>query len=369
MKKLRICLVSLTVSPDSADGEAKVVRSHFDYLKNKGYEVTLITGKWNTDLHTPHIIQIDLIRKRFLWVLHFNYKIIKYLRTHDFDIIHANSAKAAIPVIFSNKKKFITTIHDFTPFETKLTHFPFEKYLIKFIANKSTIITTVSNTVRNTFKSILPDLDIKKVITIYNGIEERFKPYPLQGEELKKKLGLKGPIILSIGRITQYKGVDYLISAFEIVKKSFPEVNLIIGGTPDYLMEKQYHMWKKEHQDISFVGYISEEQLPYYYSMADIFVNYSSSSEGFGLTPLEALACGTPTICSSIDVFKEILGDFALLIPPQDSKSLANSIIKILNSKELSNKLVQNGKKVLAKYSWEAVINRLEKIYNIFSTD
>jgi glycosyltransferase involved in cell wall biosynthesis len=369
MKNPRICLVSLTVSPDSADGEAKVVRSHFNYLKNKGYDVTLITGKWNTNLHTPHIIQIDLIRKRFLWVLHFNYKIIKYLRTHEFDIIHANSAKAAIPVVLSNKKKFITTIHDFTPFETELTKFPFEKYLIKVIAKKSTIITTVSNTVRNKFKSILPNLDVKKVITIYNGIEERFKPYSLQAEKLRKTLGLKGPIILSIGRITQYKGIDYLISAFEIVKKSFPEANLIIGGTPDYLMEKQYQIWKKEHQDINFVGYISEAQLPYYYSMADIFINYSSSSEGFGLTPLEALACGTPIICSSIDVFKEIIGDLALLIPPQDSKNLAESIIKLLNSKELRNKIILNSKKVLSKYSWEAVVNRLEKIYKLFSTD
>jgi glycosyltransferase involved in cell wall biosynthesis len=369
MRKLKIGLVSLTVSPDSADGEAKVVRSHFNYLRKKGYDVKVLSGKWNIDLNHPDIIQFNLIRKRFLWILHFNYKVIKYLRKHDFDILHANSAKAAIPILLSNKRRLITTIHDFTPFETRLTKFPFEKYLIKFIANRSTVITTVSNTVRNKFKLLIPNIDVNKIITIFNGIEENFKPYPGESQELKKKLELKGPIILYLGRITTYKGVDHIISAYNVVKKTIPEVNLVIGGTPDFLMEKKYQKWKKEHQDISFVGYISEEQLPLYYSMADVFVNYSSSSEGFGLTPLEALACGTPIICTSIAVYKEIFEDSALFVPPRDPKRLANAIIKLLNNTELRDLLVQNAQKLLAKYSWDAVINRLEKIYRTLSPD
>jgi len=369
MRKLKICLISLTVSPDSADGEAKVVRSHFNYLKKKGYDVKLISGKWNIDLNHPDIIQFDLIRKRFLWMLHFNYKVVTFLRKHNFDILHANSAKAAIPILFSNKKRFITTIHDFTPFETNLTRFPFEKYLIKLIAKQSSVITTVSKTVKNKFMKFLPKIDYNKVYTIYNGIEEKFKPYPHKSEELNQRLGLKGPIILYLGRITAYKGVEHIIKAYKIVKHTIPNVNLVIGGTPDYMMEKQYQKWKKEYQDISFVGYVSEEDLPYFYSMADIFINYSSSSEGFGLTPLEAIACGTPIICSSIDVYKEIFADSALFVPPNNSKALAQSIIKLLNDKELREKLIQKAQKVLSKYNWDTVVNRLEKIYQHFKHD
>ena len=367
MKNMKICLISLTVSPDSADGEAKVIRSHFDYLKKKGYDVKLLTGKWNTDLNHPDIIQFNLIRKRFLWVLHFNYKALKFLRKHDFDIIHANSAKAAIPILLSTRKRFFTTIHDFTPFETQLTQFPFEKYLIKLIASKSSIITTVSKTVKNKFKIYLPKIKFDKVFTIYNGIDEKFKPYPREGEVLKQRLGLEGPIILYMGRITAYKGVEHIITAYKIVKITNPDVNLVIGGTPDFIMEKQYQKWKKEYHDISFVGYVSEEELPYYYSMADIFINYSSSSEGFGLTPLEALACGTPIICSSIDVYKEILTDSALFVPPKNPKELANSISKLLSDEESGVKLIQKAQKVLIKYNWDAVINRLQKIYEFFN--
>lgn len=369
IKKLKICLVSLTVAPDSADGEAKVVRSHFDYLKKKGYDVTLISGKWNTDLKTPGIIQFDLIPKRFLWVIHFNFKVVKFLRKNKFDIIHANSAKAAIPILLSNRKRFITTIHDFTPFETKLTRFPFEKYLIKLIANRTSVITTVSNSIKKKFKKFLPKIEVNKIYTIYNGIDERFKPYPRISEDLKQKLGIEGPVILYIGRITAYKGVEHIIKAYKIVKTTIPKINLVIGGTPDFLMEKRYQKWRKEYQDISFVGYVSEEELPLYYSMADIFINFSSSSEGFGLTPLEALASGTPIICSSIDVYKEIFADSALFVPPKNSIKLSNSILKLLNDNELRDKLIHNAQSVLTKYNWDVVINRLEKVYELINPD
>lgn len=173
MKKLKICLISLTVSPDRADGEAKVVRALFEYLKQQGHNVKLITGKWNKDLEDPDIIQFNLIRKRFLWVPHFYYKVIKFLRTHSFDIIHANSAKAALPIILSNRKKFFCTIHDFTPFETELTTIPIERLLIKYVSKRASIITTVSNFVKREFQHYIPRIDKKKIVTIYNGIEKK----------------------------------------------------------------------------------------------------------------------------------------------------------------------------------------------------
>ena len=162
MKKLKICLISLTVSPDSADGEAKVIRALFEYLKKQGHSVKLVTGKWNIDLDTPDIIQFDLIRKRFLWVLHFYFKVIRYLRSNRFDIVHANSAKAALPVILSSQEKFICTIHDFTPFETQLTKIPLEKLLIKFVSRRASSIVTVSNFVKQEFQYFIPNIDKNK---------------------------------------------------------------------------------------------------------------------------------------------------------------------------------------------------------------
>ena len=363
MKKLKICLVSLTVSPDSADGEAKVIRALYEYLKQQGHDVKLITGKWNIDIGDPNIIQFNLIRKRFFWVPHFYYKVFKFLRTYNFDIIHANSAKAALPIILAKRTKFICTIHDFTPFETELTTIPIEKLLIKLVSKRASIITTVSNFVKREFQHYIPRVQNNKIVTIYNGIEEKYKPYPVEAQRLKEKLNLQGPVLIYVGRITPYKGVENIIEAYRRVKTVIPSVNLVIVGKPDYLMEKKYNNWKERHKDIFFMGYLPDDEVPYYFSMGDIFLTYSSSSEGFGLTPLEAISCGTPVICSSILVYKEILKDNALFVPPRNSLKLAEKIIDLLNDKELRNTLVKKGQDYIKKYSWNTVGERLEKVY------
>jgi len=186
---------------------------------------------------------------------------------------------------------------------------------------------------------------------------------------LKEKLNIKGPVLLYIGRIAPYKGVGNIIEAYRLVKNEIPNLNLVIGGRPDYLMEKAYNNWKNENKDIYFMGYLPEEEVPFYYSMGDIFITFSSSSEGFGLTSLEAISCGTPVICSSISVYREILKNNALFVPPKDSKKLAEKIKILLNDNELRNEIVKEAQGFIKKYSWDAVGKRLENEYEKFLTD
>ncbi len=366
MKKLNICLVSLTVFPDSTDGEAKVIRALFDYLKSQGHHVKLITGKWNKDLNNPDIIQVELITKRFFWLPQFTLKVSKYLRAHKFDIIHGNSAKAVLPILLSRQERFISYIHDLGPFETKLTKIPIEKYLIRYVAKKATNITTVSNYVKEQFKTYLPKIDQKKIFNLYNGIDQKYKPYPNEANALKEKLGIKGPILLYIGRIAPFKGVEHIIEAYYLAKKETPNLNLVIGGLPDYLMKIPYQEWKRKYQDIHFVGFVSDDQLSLYYAMADIFITYSFSSEGFGLTSIEALACGTPVICSTLSVFKEVLEDNAIFVPPKNPKLLASEIIRLLKDEKLRAQLVNNAQQFIKRYTWEEVGKRLEQVYSEF---
>ncbi len=364
MNKLKICLVSLTVSPDTADGEAKVIRALFEYLKDQGHSVKLITGMWNVNLNNPDIIQLNLTRRRFLWIFQFNYKVTKYLKNSKFDIIHANSVKAALPIILANKRRFICTIHDFTPFETKLTAIPFEKILTKFVSKKATYLITVSNFVKDKFASFLPKVDKEKIITIYNGIDAKFRPYPEEAKRLKEKLEITGPIILYIGRIAPYKGIEHIISAYKITKEVIPNLNLVIGGTPDFLMKEKYEEWKKKYQDVFFMGYIEENELPIYYSMADIFITYSSSSEGFGLTPLEAIACGTPVICSDLKVFREVLQDKVIFVPVKNPELLSKKIQSLIKNDTLSVNLIKNAQSLLNKYNWSTSGSELVDLYN-----
>lgn len=366
MKKLNICLVSLTFAPDSQDGAAKFFTGIYNYMKNHGHNVTLITGKWNIEFSDPNIFQIDIIRRRFLWFPQFNLKARKYLRSYNFDIIHGNGPKGVLPIILANQKRFISTIHDLGPFETKFTRIPLEKYLIKYIINKSTFITTCAESIKNQIIYYIPKSNIDQIFNLYSAIEDKYVPLPKKAQELKEKLKIKGPILLYIGRIAKYKGIDDIIKAYNLAKAQIPDLNLVIGGKPDFSMEKLYHEWKQKYPDILFVGFVSEREIPIYYSMGDVFVTYSHASEGFGLTPIEAIACGTPVICSSIGAYKEVLQDNAIFVPPKNYQQLAKEIIEILKDDSRRKTLIEKAQKFIKRYTWEAVGKKLETVYQKF---
>jgi len=366
MEKLNICFVSLTFAPDTQDGSAKFFTGIYNYLKNKGHNVKLITGKWNVELSDPDIFQINIIRRRFFWFPQFNFHTITYLRRHEFDIIHGNSPKGALPIILANQKRFISTIHDLGPFETPFTKIPIEKFLIKYAIQKSTFITTCSEFIRREIKYYIPKVDINNIMNLYSAIEEKYKPLPREAQQLKEKLDLKGPVLIYIGRIAKYKGVDDIIKAYKIAKKEIPNLNLVMGGKPDFYMEKIYQEWKQKYQDIYFLGFISDKEMPIYYSLGDIFVTYSYASEGFGLTPIEAIACGTPVICSSMMAYKEVLKNNAIFVPPKNPQLLAKEIVKLLKDDSKRRTLITKAQKFVKRYTWDSVGKKLEIVYQKF---
>ena len=369
MEKLNICLVSLKFAPDTQDGAAKFFTGIYNYLKNQGHNIKLITGKWNIELSDPDILQINIIKKRFFWFPQFNIHTIKYLRQHEFDIIHGNSPKGVLPIILSNQKRFISTIHDLGPFETRFTRIPIEKFFIKYAVNKSTYITTCSEFIRREIKYYMPKVNFDKVFNLYSAIEKKYRPLPKEAQELKEKLNIKGPVLLYIGRIAKYKGVNDIIKAYKIAKKEIHNLNLVMGGKPDFSMERLYQEWKQKYKEIYFVGFVSDKEIPIYYSMGDIFVTYSYASEGFGLTPIEAIACGTPVICSSMIAYREVLQDNAIFVPPRDPQQLAKEIVNLLKDDTRRRALIEKAKEFVKRYSWDSVGKKLEAIYQKFLDD
>lgn len=366
MKELNICLVSIAIPPDFEDGASKFFKGIFEYLRNQGHEVKLITGKWTYDLDDPDIYQINFIRKRFFWYPQFNLEVMKFLRSHHFDIVHGNGPKSTLPIVLSRKKRFISTIHDLGPFETQFSLIPFEKFLIKLTVNKATYLTTCSDIVRRQIKSYFPNRNLSTIFNLYSAIEDKYKPCVSQAKALKQELGIEGPVLLYIGRIAHYKGVDDIIKAYKIAKREIPELNLVMGGKPDFATEAKYEQWKINYSDIHFAGFLSPEEIPIYYTMGDIFVTYSHASEGFGLTPIEAIACGTPVIASSLPAYREVLQDNAIFVPPKQPSLLANKIIELLKHDNKRLNLIDKAKTFISRYSWEAVGKRLEEVYQHF---
>jgi len=365
MKKLKICLVSLTFAPDSQDGSAKFITGVYNYLKSQGHEVKVITGFWNRELNDPDIIQIKIINKSFLWVPQFIYHVIKYLKTNKFDIIHGNGPKGSMPLLLSRNLKFISTIHDLGPIETNFSRIPFERFLIKKTIKRAKFITTCSESIKQQILSMFESIPSNKIFNLYSAIESKFKPYVVESKILKERLGLTGPIMLYIGRIANYKGVPDIINAYKIAKNQIKDLELVIGGTPDFSMRETYQLWKNKYPDIHFMGFVPNDQIAIYYTMADVFVTYSYASEGFGLTPIEAIACGTPVICSDIKVFREVLQDSAIFVPPKNPKMLSEAIYNLLTNESYRINLIEKGQNYIKRFSWKSVGNKMEEVYEI----
>ena len=188
---------------------------------------------------------------------------------------------------------------------------------------------------------------------------------------LKNRYRLKGEkIILFVGQLnkeSQHKGLDYLMKAIKTVSDSM-DVKLIIVGTGNYV---EYYKSRAEFQGIAnqviFAGYVEENDLPGYYCESDVVVLPSyDRAEGFGMVLIEAQACGTPVIGTTVGGIPYAIkdGETGLLVPPKDSEKLAEAISMILCDETLAEKMGHDGyKRVRKKFTWGRIARMTEKIY------
>jgi glycosyltransferase involved in cell wall biosynthesis len=231
----------------------------------------------------------------------------------------------------------------------------------------TTIIATTEGYAKNS-----PQLQkyFYKVTIIPNGVDcNLFKPVT-NVRELKQKYGFKLniKIILFVGSLDSYKGCEYLFNSFFEIQKIIEDIHLIFVGKGP--LEKSLKKNAIDHnisENISFVGYVNDQDLPSYYAMADVFVLPSISPlEGFGIVQLEAMATGKPVITTTIPGVSEVDPEelATIHVPPKNIQALSNALIRVLQDENLKNRLGENGRKlVIEKYSWEKLAGTLEEIY------
>jgi glycosyltransferase involved in cell wall biosynthesis len=141
-------------------------------------------------------------------------------------------------------------------------------------------------------------------------------------------------------------------------------LQLVIAGKKGWLTDDIFAQVKKSEltQSVVFTGYLSDKDLRALYSSCRAFV-YPSLYEGFGLPPLEAMACGAPVIASRIQSISEVVGDAALLFNPTDERELASKIIELLQDEGLRQHTAQNGLQRAAHFSWERTAQLMREVY------
>lgn len=145
-----------------------------------------------------------------------------------------------------------------------------------------------------------------------------------------------------------------------------PDLRLIKVGTPEYLA--QFRKLKELLGELSlepfvhFVNHPPEEDLVALYNMADVFV-FPSLYEGFGMPPLEAMACGTPVVCSNAASLPEVVGDAALTVDPYDVEALAQAVCRVLIEPDLAADLRGRGLGRAARFTWERTARETVEVY------
>lgn len=209
--------------------------------------------------------------------------------------------------------------------------------------------------------------DEGKLRVIYGGVDERFAPLKDSARlsSFRGRLGLRSPYVFALLPLHPRKNVPGLLRAFSIFKKTTGLPHSLILGGKDYggreLLKEAGTLGISE--SFRYVGYVPADDLPLFYNAADVFI-FPSLYEGYGLPPLEAMACGTPVLASQAGSLPEVLGDAAVYFDPADPEEMAHRLAELVGSGVEKARLREKGIAQAAGYSWESCARATLALYD-----
>jgi len=285
----------------------------------------------------------------------------KLAREYGLDVLHVPSYRRMLwphPAGCA----LVATIHDLAPFHVAGKYDPLRMFYGRVIARRlagrqDEIIAVSRNTAGDVARLFgVPD---ERITVIYNGVQHaRFLPGPRPAAKLLAggRYELRRPFFLYLARL-EHPGKNHvrLIEAFNRFKaKTKSDWQLVFGGS-DWHGADVIHAAIRNSPcatDIRCLGFVPDKELPPLYRAADVFV-YPSLFEGFGLPPLEAMACGCPVLCSTCGALGEVVGDAAATVNPVDIAGLQLQLTRLAGDENLREHLRQAGLKRAGSFDWE----------------
>ena len=194
-----------------------------------------------------------------------------------------------------------------------------------------------------------------------------FESYKVQdsfraAEYISSKYGVSPRYMAAVGTIEPRKNLSLLVRVLQMLKKNGRlDCPLLIAGANGWRNSRLYQEVRESgltEQEIRFLGYIPNEDLPQFYAGAQLFL-FPSLYEGFGIPPLEAMACGTPVVASDAQPMPEVLGDAAILEPPSSAERFMEAIVRVLGDRSLHCAMRQRGLDRVRAFRWGATGRQL----------
>ncbi len=295
--------------------------------------------------------------KKFSLLKKFGRKFYTFIAKFDPNIYDFYWQPNFIPNQNIKAKKVISTIHDFS-FKLQPHWHPKERvqYLNKNfnLAKKADHIITGSNFTK---QEIIDYMQIPQdnISVIYHGVDHDIYKLYLQNElqQTKLRFDLPDKFLLFVGSIEPRKNLLSMLNAYNLLtKEEKSALPFILVGFRGWQNIEIMQEIEKSKEHIHYLGFVTDLELAHIYNLATMFI-YPSLYEGFGLPPLEAMACGTPVIVSSVASLPEVCADAALYINPTDLQDIKDKILTLLYDETLREALSQKGKTQAALFSWD----------------
>ena len=289
----------------------------------------------------------------------------RYMRRARLDLFHGTNYQ--LPLM--NAKRNILTVHDLSIFSHPETHDARfarrARRRLPIMLRAASHIITPTEAIKDELTTRF-NLDPACITVTPEAPRNTFSPMKREDTaEVRQRLGIENDFILSVGTIEPRKNLQTLVRAFErIGRNTDRRPQLVIAGGAGWLTDDFDRVVRESdfRERIRLTGYLTDEELRALYCSCKVFV-YPSLYEGFGLPPLEAMACGAPVIASRIATHEETLTEHARLIEPMDESALASSIVELLEDETERESLVKAGLAHVANFSWRKTAEMTWAVY------
>lgn len=371
--------IDYTAATRQAAGVGMYVRSLVDAMlaQDSTNQYTLLTsGRPTRERPFPDAPNARgrslIIPDRYLNILWYRWRlpISATFFTGHVDIYHGPDF--VLPPLNGGVRK-VVTVHDLAFLEHPEYAVPeLAAYLKKVVPEAVAAADMIASVSQATSETLVKHFGTphEKIRVVPGGIRPSLRRItdPMLLEATRHKYNLQRPLVLAVGTLEPRKNHLGLIKAFRqamgSASKAARPAMLAIAGAPGWLYDetRQAVADMKLEKRVRFLGRVSDLDLQLLYSLADVFA-FPSFFEGFGLPPIEAMACGAPVITSNTSSLPDVVGDAALLVNPHDSNEIARAITRVLEDEQLREKLRQKGYERARLSTWERSALAMLAIY------
>lgn len=289
----------------------------------------------------------------------------RYIRRNRIELFHGTNFEVPLERVCPT----VLTIHDLSMLLHPETH---EAKLVRrarrrlpLMARAATMIVTPTESVRREVHDHL-QVSLERIVAVPEAARSCFRRLRVdQTTETRKRLGIRDEFLLFVGTVEPRKNLMTLLRAFEaVVQERRQPLQLVMAGRNGWLVDDLLAEARRSPaaERIVFTGYLSDEDLCALYSSCTAFV-YPSIYEGFGLPPLEAMACGAPVVASKIPSIEEVVGPAAHLVTPDSVAELTAVILELLASEALRRGLTVAGIARSTEFSWPQTASLTQSVY------